>query len=1153
MKKVQILLVTLLFLTAISCSVEKTEKKIESKENKIQVLKSKQSKEKRDPNVRHKKGIEHMADYQNQIRKPLGAEKSTYKNGYLIEEFKKAKQKKVSNSSAKKVTAVFTERGPFNVPGRTRGIAVDPTNNNRWFFGTVGGGVWLTENGGSTFTNLTDNQIPNLATSTIVISPQDKNTLYVGTGEPFGNLGAIGGSGLYKTIDGGKSWTSLSSTSSFGDIGRIIINPNDKNNVVVGSRSGIYRTTDGGASWSQTYNSPGTVQDLDADPTNFNIQYGSVQDLGVVKSTDGGVTWVVSFNRADFNGNHNRFELSVSPADANFLYLSVYSSSGGSNSTNTDFYRSEDKGASYTRLVSTSPGSNLLTGQGWYDNIIMAHPYDTNTFYVGAVAVFKVTVTNTIFTFQSIASGYDGNQINTGVHVDQHGLSYIPGNNQQFRILLANDGGVYSTALSTNPGAIQGSWSATASGKNSTQFYGATKQNGADNYISGAQDNGTWISTGGNASKTKSYQSILGGDGFEAVWHYNKPGNYIGASQSYGGIGRYIDNVRSGGSFEDAGNSSVSPFYSKLSNVDNNPDVVFAISSRGVWRSTDFGGNWALTAISNNFAGGAWSSLNVEASIANPNIVWAGGAMTESGSYVLHVSQDNGQTFSPASIYDNPEGDQNTFISGIGTSSNEEKRAYVAFSSQGLSKILKTDDLGQTWTDISGYGLREQRGFPDVAVHSVLEMPFDENIIWAGTDIGIFETLDGGASWNIVDGFIPVAVYDMRIVNDQVVMATYGRGIWTATLTELANYTLPSYLVAPDVTVRQKSIESTSSIITYNATVDAVSRAKIFVDAIEIGEVIQDFETGVTYEFETQSLTEGTHKIGVQLFDDSVGLETGVKEEIVNIINFDAPSSNLNIAQFSSSDVYIFDGTFKIDNAIYFSDDVLNISDHPYLNNKTYTTILKKPLTLSEGNNILSYEDVAIVEPFTENLSDLNSFFDYVTIEASSDLENWITLDKYDARRFTTWLNTYNDTFAIYNDDLFRTQSINLTSNGLSAGETVVLRFKLVSDPGANSFGWAIKSINATTASVQDVIDNKERFTLYPTISKGNFTIYAGNSFEKAEMIVYDVSGREVYKSKIDFSLQKEQKIILSLNAGIYILNLIDEDGKKSSKKIIIE
>ena len=1130
-----------------------------SKNNKeVKFKKVTYKKVKKDHSKRHKKGIEHMADYYKEISTPIGETKSSYEPGYIYKEFNKAKLK--SNNQAKNSAspnAVFIERGPFNVPGRTRGIAIDPTNKNRWFVGSVGGGIWLTENQGTSWVNLTDGKIPNLSTSVIVISPQDKNTLYVGTGEPFGNLGAIGGSGVFKTTDGGTTWSNLPATANFGDVGRMIIDPTDKNTVLIGTQTGIYKTTDGGTTWVNTYDSSGAwVQDLDADPSDFNIQYGSLRDVGVLKSTDGGDTWSLVFDRNVFNGSHSRFELSISPVDNNYVYLSVYSPSGGK-SVNTDFYVSKDKGATFTSLtpIETGSASNLLTGQGWYDNIIMAHPFEKNIFYVGGVAVFKVTVdeSNETFTFTSIASGYDSSQINTGVHVDQHGMDYILGSNaQEFRILLTNDGGVYSTAFETDPGASQGDWSDDSISKNSTQFYGATKQNGADNYIAGAQDNGSWISTTNNTSKTTSYQKILGGDGFEAVWHYNNPGDFIVASQSYGNIGQYINNSGRLVSFQDAGNSSLSPFYSKLTNVDNNLDVVFAISSNGVWRSIDFVSNWNLSSISSNFAPNATSSLNVEVSVANPNIVWAGSAMTESGSFVLHVSQDNGQTFSPVSAYDNPIDSHNLFISGIATSPTEENRAYALFSSGNRPKVLKTEDLGTTWTDISGFESGVDRGFPDVKVHCLLEMPFDKDVLWVGTDIGLLETTDGGASWNLRNDFISVAIFEMKIVNDQVVFATHGRGIWTATLSELSNYTLPSYLTSPDVTARQKSIDSFKAVVSYNATTDDVTRAKIFVDGVEKSEVSQTFDTTTTYQFETEDLTEGKHTIGVQLFDDSVSLSTQTKEIEVHIIDYENASTNLSIAEFTLNDIYIFDNTFKVDNAQFFLDPLINTATIPYENNTTHAFILKKPLTLTSSNNALEYVDAAIVEPFDNPTSDLNQFYDYVSIEASSDLENWITIDKYDARRFSDWLDFYNN-FGFLDETILKSQKINLSNKGLNTGDTYVFRFKLVSDANVNASGWFIKSINATTASIREVIEDKKDLLIYPTISNGNFTIFGNNKLGEAKVNITDITGKVIFNDKVNFTFVNEQKVNITAKPGVYFVNINGDSNIRISRKIIIK
>ncbi|NVJ87986.1 MAG: T9SS type A sorting domain-containing protein [Flavobacteriaceae bacterium] len=1157
MKKITTCILAVTTLLFLSCSKEKES---------IKIKELRYKREKKVEGKRHKMGIEHMADYFKQISKPIGAKESAYEPGFLYKEYLKAQTKaKTRAKSNNSPTAVFTERGPSNVPGRTRGMVVDPNDKTRWFVGSVGGGVWLTEDEGATWTNLTDGKIPNLATSVIAISPQDSNTLYVGTGEPFGNLDAIGGSGVFKTVDGGTTWTNLTATADFGDIGRMIVNPNNKNNVLVSSKTGIYRTNDGGTRWTRTYDSSGNwVQDLDADPSNFNIQYGSVKDVGVVKSTDGGVSWSLIFDTANFNANHSRFELSVSPVDNNYVYLSVYSPTGGT-SVNTDFYISKDKGANFTSLSPLSgqsgSASNLLTGQGWYDNIIMAHPFQKNVFYVGGVALFKVTMNENddTFSFQSIASGYDGSQINTSVHVDQHGLEYIPGTSaQEFRILLSNDGGVYSTGFGTNPGATQGDWSSTNVSKNTTQFYGATKQNGEDNYIAGAQDNGSWISFDDDATKTKTYTKLLGGDGFEAVWHYDKPGDFIVASQRYGNIVQFLNYSGKLVSFPDAGNSSLTPFYSKLSNADNNPDVVFAISTNGVWRSPDFGTNWNLSSIS-NFTPSASSSLNVEVSVANPNIVWAGAAMTETGSYALHVSQDNGITFTPAlTPYFNPNNSHNLFISGIGLSPTNENRAYALFSASGKAKILKTENLGGSWTDISGFSDSSgvsQFGFPDVKVHCLIEMPYDENVLWVGTDIGLLETTDGGASWNLRTDFISVAIYDMRIVNDQVVFATHGRGVWSATVSELSNYTLPAFLRQPTVSAVQKSIESNKAVISYSVPSNNVTRTKLFVDGVEKSEVTQTFNTSTTYTFETEDLTEGKHTYAVQLFDDNASISTIVDNSAeVEIIDFNAKTTNIAIAEFTPNDIYAFDGTFKVDDAQQqFTDDVINNSTSPYQNSTTYSFVLKTPLEVDDQNAEFTYEDIAIVEPFDNPTSDLTQFWDYVTIEASSDLKDWILLDKYDARRFNDWLNIYNSDNPTVSDTDFKTQQINLLQKGVLLGGTYVFRFSLVTDPAVNSLGWYIKSINATTASIKEVIDNKKDLVVYPTISNGNFTVFANSNLGETKISIFDVTGKQVYNDKTNFGTSNKLELSVNLKPGVYFVNLIGNTNTRISKKIIIK
>ena len=1147
MNKVTRIIVPLVLLTIISCARNNDS----NNGRKLENIELNFEKKKRTVKS-EKKGIEFMAEYQSEIRKEIGAEKSKYKPGYLVEEFQKAQENLARRRNSNRgVNAVFTERGPNNVPGRTRATVVDPTDSNKWYAGTVGGGVWRTTDGGTTWSNLTDNQVPNLATSTIDISQNSPNTLYVGTGEPFGNLGAIGGSGVYKTTDGGTTWTHLVNTTSFGDVGRLVINPTNVNHVVVASRNGVFVTFNGGASWSQTF-SGGNVQDLDATPGNFNTLYGSVNSVGLIKSTNGGTTWSTVFNTSSVNSNHARFETTTSEVNPNLIITCAYSNSdGGTQSADTDLYISRDAGASFINLTSSQANTDLIDlvgGQGWYDNIVLAHPFDENVFYVGGVELFKVTVNSNSFTAQAIAATQQNgnlNQVNTGVHVDQHGLTVLKGSGNDFRLILSNDGGVFFSNDSSDPGVNNGDWSSSALGKNSTQFYGADKRNGSDDYLAGAQDNGSWISTSGTSTVNTSYSRVSGGDGFEVIWHYNNPQDFISTSQ----FNRFFRFTNFSGILSPF--PATGPFYTKVSNVNNNPSVVFTVNSNGVWRSTDFAGSWELTSINETGFGGFGnsSSLNVDVSIANPDIVWTGVAMTESGSFNLFVSEDNGLSFTEANSY-SPGNGHNFRISGIATSPINENRAYALFSAAGAAKIVKTNDLGQTWSDISGFEQGEDRGFPDVAVHSLLEMPFDENIIWAGTDIGIFETIDGGNSWTIISDFIPVAVYDMKIVNNQIVIATYGRGVWSATLTELSGYEPSAYIgVAQISSLQQENKEGLSVVATYQVPSDDIDRVKLFVNGNEVAEIIDNFQGNTNYQFQINDLTnEGQFEFGVQGFDDDNSASTITTTAKGYVIDFEETSRGLLISEFVDNDAFTFDGDFVInDLGGDIASPALNNQGHPYANSRTYTTVLKTPIRIASSDNVLRYEDFAITE--------VN--FDFVFIEASTDLVNWQELDRYDANRFSDW-RTQHDIIAgggnaTITDDLFKEQSINL-SNFFNENDEVVLRFRFVTDVTVTSYGWAIRSLrfNENTLSVNNAIANGD-FSLYPSISDGNFTVKRKNAIENSQLRIYDLTGKEVFNKELNFVSNQTQSISTNLRSGVYVVHIKGESNERVTRKIIIK
>ena len=170
-----------------------------------------------------KSGIEEMAEYRKNITMPIGTDKMLYEEGYLMKEYQKALKSPIlaraKNSRFKSATAysvnnvIWKERGPNNIPGRDRVTKISPTNPDKWYVGTAGGGVWITENAGTSWRNTTDYTVPSLATSTLGISSSDPNVIYAGSGEPYGNLDALTGVGVIKSTDAGETSTYLSNTA----------------------------------------------------------------------------------------------------------------------------------------------------------------------------------------------------------------------------------------------------------------------------------------------------------------------------------------------------------------------------------------------------------------------------------------------------------------------------------------------------------------------------------------------------------------------------------------------------------------------------------------------------------------------------------------------------------------------------------------------------------------------------------------------------------------------------------------------------------------------------------------------------------------------------------------------------------------------------
>jgi len=1102
---------------------------------------------------------EKYVEYYRDIRTRNGELAPSYPFNYKIKELLKARNVK-STAELSQISSVnaleWTERGPGNVSGRTRGIIVDPDDPtlDTWFVGSVGGGVWKTTNAGESWTELTKN-LTNLATSTIAMAMSNHDVIYVGTGEGFNNVDQIDGSGVWKTTDRGLTWIQLASTveAQFGNVMRIVVDPTDENIVLIATAPGfnggaigskIFRSTDGGTTWEQVYNAGNNdVQQIVADPSNFNILYATVNPGQVIKSTNAGITWT---NSSDGISQAARLEMAVSPVDPNRLYISA---DGGSNGTT--FYYSTNAGADWIKV---EPNIAWLGGQGWYDNTIAAHPYDVDVCYVGGINLWKVTVVSEgVINLENITDGYGQyGGSSKGVHVDQHNILLVKMDEsaQTFRLINGNDGGV---SYSDDGGET---FTQPKNGYNTTQFYGVDKKNGASAYIGGMQDNSTWQSPEDPDNLT-SWSFRWGGDGYEAAWHYTDP-NKILVSSQYNRIGI---STNGGATFTGATNgmddvgSGSAPFFTKIAKSKQDPDLIFVMGTSGVWRSPDFSNTWRLIEIDGSL-GGTSSFAQIKISLADPQIVWTGSQLDVGAG--LFVSTNGGYNFEETNGYDVVDMGR---ITGLATDPVDPNTAYALFSFADAPKVLRTNDLGNTWTELSGFGTSDEssNGFPDVATFSAVVMPYDRDIIWVGTEIGIFESTNDGADWHILDSNFPaVAVYDLAIVNDEVIAATHGRGIWSISLPELDGYEPPAVLLPPSMNSVIAGTEGIDISVNLRAVYDS---SVVFADDIRIQTIFNNAEvdTNVTVTFEINESKKYGFK--VVSYDGDRELFTEVK--YLELFTLDNPQPSYK-DDFTTDQSNFVGESFSIKREFGFFGNSAIHSIHPYKEDEPITYTLKVPITVAPENAFINYKDVAILEPGEAgSVFGDDDFYDFAVLEGSTDGLAWTPLlDGYDARFHPDWLDAYNSGGGQY-ALMFQDHSVNLL-DFYSPGDVVLLRFRLFSDPLVVGWGWVIDDleIQDRLTGIEDETNQPLSFELkqnYPNPFNPSTTIefiLPNNINENVSLKIFDILGREV-ATLINRSLKAGyHKINFNADAipsGVYFYRLKAGPFIDSKKMVLLK
>ncbi|WP_421874825.1 VPS10 domain-containing protein [Marinoscillum sp.] len=721
-----------------------------------------------------------------------------------------------------------------------------------------------------------------------------------------------------------------------------------------------------------------------------------------------------------------------------------------------------------------------------------------------------------------------------GLHPDQHNIVMydLNDNAKTFRMLVGNDGGVYRTVSSSNPGPVEGHYEFISYGYNTTQFYSADKAPGQNRYAGGMQDNGTWYHRAGVEGGAAVDATFgIGGDGFETLWHGTDPDRIIGGSQ-YNNFRRTVD----GGSnwtgatsgFNDDG-----PFITRLAHHKNLPDRLFTVGTKGVWKSNNFGGNWATTAMENPELWSFSNSADVEVSYANPDVVWAGGAL-HSGAR-LFVSTNGGTNFAPCANYD-------LFnlgaVSGIGTHPVNDQVVYALFSFAGFPKVIKSEDLGQNWEDISGFdgtGAASDRGFPDVAVNCLFVFPNNTDRIWVGSEIGIIESMDGGASWSLLDSNMPpVNIYDFKQVDDQIVIATYGRGIWSVSVSGIVS--------APLVTNGYTNISGQWLLETeYAASFDSVL---VFLNdqLVLTDREVAAGKTTLTFAEQAVDGLKSTKVIG---YLNGTPYETDEQDFYFVKLGEVADSYQTD---FSSAAADFVSGGLVLTATDELEDAALH-SDHPYADGVDHYAYLRTPIRVQLNRSDFSYEDIALVEPGAAGSAfGDDAFNDYVVVEGSSDGKNWIPLGTgYDASLHDDWTDAFQS--GTVTSSLFKSHSVPLV-NYFANGSTIMIRFRLHSNTSESGYGWVIDNLSIQTESILGTGKSQENLSIYPNPVVNEATLrFAGTV--PSEVMVYDLNGK-----RMDVINTGGNREVVwdsnSLKRGVYLVKY-SIDGVSQSQKVIVQ
>ncbi|MFN5183909.1 MAG: VPS10 domain-containing protein [Bacteroidota bacterium] len=669
------------------------------------------------------------------------------------------------------MSSTWTPVGPIGAPtngnaGRINFVRFHPTNTNTIYVGAPDGGLWITTNGGTSWSTNT-NQLSVIGCSDIAIDPSNPSTLYLATGD--GDAGDSYSVGVFKSTDGGLTWNTTGLTWTVNQartISRLIIDPTNPQILLAASSVGIWRTSNGGTNWTQTSTTP--VNDIEFKPGATATVYAT--GTRFLKSTNNGASFTQITTGLPANTAVDRMSVAVSVANAAYVYVLA------GNATDNGFngvYRSTNDGASFTTQATTpnlmgwSNNGSDVGGQSWFDQGLAVSPTNANEVLVGGVNVWRSTNGGTSWTIYGHWTGSGA----PFIHADIHALEY----NSAGTIYAGCDGGIFKRNATT--------WQDLSIGMNIAQIYriGLSASATTPNLmITGHQDNGT------NRYNGTAWAQVMGGDGMDCF--IDRTNNNVMYGEQYNGDLNRSTNGGTNWTSIITGLTGTGAWMTPWHQDPTTANTIY-VGYQQLFKSTNQGTNWAQ--VTGSMTG---TSTIVEFAIAPSN------------NQVIYVIKGN-VLFKTT----NGGGAWTNITTGLPTTSaamtnlavdpSDPNNVWVTFSGySAANKIFVTTNGGTSWTNIS-------TGLPNIPCNTVCYTPGATNdAIYVGMDVGVYYRDNATNTWSpYFTGLPRCKVSDLEVYSPtgKLRAATFGRSVWEVdlynpgTAAPVAQFTSNTQVICP--------------------------------------------------------------------------------------------------------------------------------------------------------------------------------------------------------------------------------------------------------------------------------------------------------------------------------------------------------------------